>query len=146
MFLQVHPQGWNVLSRNVTTDEQSEWTCVHDIQDIIQTVDLTVPEEPASEEANRLETSLADDPMQVYLNENLFIVLNYLKICFVIFFRESRHHRRTHVVIPRELTNQNTAPFSVFSPRGTRQADLWEAMMNVSGGTRIRSLRYLSGT
>jgi hypothetical protein len=37
-------------------------------------------------------------------------------------------------------------PFSVLGPtRGNRQADLWEAMMNVSGGNRIRSLRYLSG-
>lgn len=37
-------------------------------------------------------------------------------------------------------------PFSVLGPtRGNRQADLWEAMMNVNGGNRIRSLRYLSG-
>lgn len=31
--LQIHPQGWCALSRNITTDERSEWTCVHDIQD-----------------------------------------------------------------------------------------------------------------
>jgi len=37
-------------------------------------------------------------------------------------------------------------PFSVLGPtRGNRQADLWEAMMNVNSGNRIRSLRYLSG-
>lgn len=37
-------------------------------------------------------------------------------------------------------------PFSVLGPtRGNRQADLWEAMMNVNGTNRIRSLRYLSG-
>ncbi|CAG2240619.1 DDB1- and CUL4-associated factor 10-like [Mytilus edulis] len=31
--IQVHPQGWCVLSRNVSRDYKSEWTCVHDIQD-----------------------------------------------------------------------------------------------------------------
>ncbi|XP_014284722.1 DDB1- and CUL4-associated factor 10 homolog [Halyomorpha halys] len=31
--LQVHPQGWCALSRNISNDENSEWTCVHDIQD-----------------------------------------------------------------------------------------------------------------
>ncbi|XP_063233289.1 DDB1- and CUL4-associated factor 10 [Bacillus rossius redtenbacheri] len=31
--LQIHPQGWCALSRNITNDESSEWTCVHDIQD-----------------------------------------------------------------------------------------------------------------
>ncbi|XP_057329791.1 DDB1- and CUL4-associated factor 10 [Microplitis mediator] len=31
--LQVHPQGWCVLSRNVGNEEKSEYTCVHDIQD-----------------------------------------------------------------------------------------------------------------
>lgn len=59
----MHPQGWNVLSRNITTDEQSEWTCIHDIQDISSTEELEETEEIHSEEANRLEHSLADDPM-----------------------------------------------------------------------------------
>ncbi|XP_046383113.1 DDB1- and CUL4-associated factor 10 isoform X2 [Ischnura elegans] len=31
--LQVHPQGWSVLSRNISNDETSEWSCVHDIQE-----------------------------------------------------------------------------------------------------------------
>ncbi|KAJ4446314.1 hypothetical protein ANN_13009 [Periplaneta americana] len=31
--LQIHPQGWCALSRNISNDELSEWTCVHDIQD-----------------------------------------------------------------------------------------------------------------
>jgi len=52
-----------VLSRNVTTDEQSEWTCVHDIQEIVVPPELNVVEEPTSEEGNTLEHSLADDPM-----------------------------------------------------------------------------------
>lgn len=52
-----------MLSRNVTTDEQSEWTCVHDIQEIEVPKELSEPEETSSEEANSLEHSLADDPM-----------------------------------------------------------------------------------
>ncbi|KAE8752191.1 hypothetical protein FOCC_FOCC000984 [Frankliniella occidentalis] len=31
--LQIHPQGWCALSRNISHEELSEWTCVHDIQD-----------------------------------------------------------------------------------------------------------------
>jgi len=53
------------------------------------------------------------------------------------------------VVIPRDMNTgiSSMIPFSVLGPtRGNRQADLWEAMMNVNGGNRIRSLRYLSGT
>lgn len=32
--LQVHPQGWCVLSRNTSMDDSSEWSCVHDIQEL----------------------------------------------------------------------------------------------------------------
>uniref|UniRef100_A0A6B2EM11 Putative wd40 repeat-containing protein n=1 Tax=Phlebotomus kandelakii TaxID=1109342 RepID=A0A6B2EM11_9DIPT len=31
--LQIHPLGWCALSRNISYDESSEFTCVHDIQD-----------------------------------------------------------------------------------------------------------------
>ncbi|XP_013396001.1 DDB1- and CUL4-associated factor 10 homolog isoform X2 [Lingula anatina] len=31
--LQIHPQGWCALSRNSSGDENSEWSCIHDIQD-----------------------------------------------------------------------------------------------------------------
>ena len=32
--LQVHPSGWCVISRNTSNSDHSEWTCVHDIQDV----------------------------------------------------------------------------------------------------------------
>lgn len=32
--LQIHPQGWCAVSRNLSYDESSEWTCIHDIQEI----------------------------------------------------------------------------------------------------------------
>ena len=31
--LDVHPNDWSILSRNLSRDENSEWTCVHNIQD-----------------------------------------------------------------------------------------------------------------
>lgn len=31
--LQVHPHGWSVASRNLNSEENEEWTAVHDIQD-----------------------------------------------------------------------------------------------------------------
>ena len=30
--LELHPQGWCAVSRNTSSDENTEWTCVHDIQ------------------------------------------------------------------------------------------------------------------
>ncbi|XP_004923355.1 DDB1- and CUL4-associated factor 10 isoform X2 [Bombyx mandarina] len=30
--LQIHPQGWSALSRNLSHEDRSEWTCIHDIQ------------------------------------------------------------------------------------------------------------------
>lgn len=33
--LAIHPHNWVALSRNMNADEQSEWTCVHDIQEIV---------------------------------------------------------------------------------------------------------------
>ncbi|OAD56534.1 DDB1- and CUL4-associated factor 10 like protein [Eufriesea mexicana] len=41
--LQVHPKGWCALSRNVSSGEKSEWTCIHDIQerDVSATADQT---------------------------------------------------------------------------------------------------------
>ncbi len=32
--LHVHPHGWCVVSRNTSNLDKSEWTCVHDIQDV----------------------------------------------------------------------------------------------------------------
>ncbi|CAB0012685.1 unnamed protein product [Nesidiocoris tenuis] len=52
--LQVHPQGWCALSRNISNDENSEWTCVHDIQDLeYPTVDdRPSPENSGGEESD----------------------------------------------------------------------------------------------
>ena len=38
--LHVHPHGWCVVSRNTSNLDKSEWTCVHDIQDV--PIDATV--------------------------------------------------------------------------------------------------------
>ncbi|XP_045502641.1 DDB1- and CUL4-associated factor 10 homolog isoform X3 [Colias croceus] len=32
--LQIHPQGWSALSRNISHDDRSEWSCIHDIQPV----------------------------------------------------------------------------------------------------------------
>jgi len=32
--LRLHPEGWVALSRNTSSDENSEWCCVHDIQSL----------------------------------------------------------------------------------------------------------------
>ncbi|XP_063895759.1 DDB1- and CUL4-associated factor 10 isoform X2 [Helicoverpa armigera] len=37
--LQIHPQGWSALSRNISHDDKSEWTCIHDIQPISESSD-----------------------------------------------------------------------------------------------------------
>lgn len=52
--LQVHPQGWCALSRNISNDENSEWTCVHDIQDLEDNVsdEEMTPEQSGGEESD----------------------------------------------------------------------------------------------
>lgn len=42
--LQIHPYGWCALSRNNSYDESSEWSCVHDIQEL----------EPSEDEEDKL--------------------------------------------------------------------------------------------
>ncbi|RWS23083.1 hypothetical protein B4U80_05791 [Leptotrombidium deliense] len=46
--LEVHPHDWAIMSRNISRDENSEWTCVHDIQadrKPYQLVPVNVPKE-----------------------------------------------------------------------------------------------------
>lgn len=45
MALQIHPQCRCMLTRNVSCDEQSEWTCIHDINEEPETTDDEIPEE-----------------------------------------------------------------------------------------------------
>ncbi|XP_047512283.1 DDB1- and CUL4-associated factor 10 homolog isoform X4 [Pieris napi] len=40
--LQIHPQGWSALSRNISHDDRSEWSCIHDIQPHAPTSDKSV--------------------------------------------------------------------------------------------------------
>ncbi|XP_015119258.1 DDB1- and CUL4-associated factor 10 [Diachasma alloeum] len=55
--LQVHPQGWCALSRNVSNGEKSEWTCIHDIQER----ESPDPSKPQNDEDPSL-PSLSDPP------------------------------------------------------------------------------------
>ncbi|KAK2162968.1 hypothetical protein NP493_1494g00050 [Ridgeia piscesae] len=54
--LEVHPQGWCVASRNTSSGEDTEWTCVHDIQDSedMQDEDVIDPDrcEPSTSTSN----------------------------------------------------------------------------------------------
>ncbi|KAG7191124.1 hypothetical protein KM043_007156 [Ampulex compressa] len=54
--LQIHPQGWCALSRNVSSAEKSEWTCIHDIQerDMSNTTDQVKEGEEATPRFNEL--------------------------------------------------------------------------------------------
>ncbi|XP_012261961.2 DDB1- and CUL4-associated factor 10 [Athalia rosae] len=60
--LQVHPQGWCALSRNVSSGEKSEWTCVHDIQER----DVTEAEEQIKdiEDSSMQFNDLSDEDFQ----------------------------------------------------------------------------------
>ncbi|XP_064630318.1 DDB1- and CUL4-associated factor 10-like [Lineus longissimus] len=53
--LQVHPFGWCVLSRNTSSDENSEWTCVHDIQ--------AVPSDDDDDEEHSIKSDESDNLM-----------------------------------------------------------------------------------
>ena len=64
--LQVHPQGWCALSRNVSNGEKSEWTCVHDIQerDVSNTVDQATEGEDTTPPFNDVSVEEFEDFQQ----------------------------------------------------------------------------------
>uniref|UniRef100_A0A182M1I0 Uncharacterized protein n=1 Tax=Anopheles culicifacies TaxID=139723 RepID=A0A182M1I0_9DIPT len=47
--LAMHPQGWCTLSRNVSTDEMTEWSVVHDIQELPQDEEMDEDQEEVVE-------------------------------------------------------------------------------------------------
>ncbi|XP_074643304.1 DDB1- and CUL4-associated factor 10 homolog isoform X2 [Tubulanus polymorphus] len=51
--LQIHPYGWSVLSRNTSSDENSEWTCIHDIQEQPENDEREVEDESIQEESEQ---------------------------------------------------------------------------------------------
>ncbi|XP_063628078.1 DDB1- and CUL4-associated factor 10 isoform X1 [Cydia splendana] len=54
--LQIHPLGWSALSRNISHDDRSEWSCIHDIQPVECGRDSSVrdpPPAPAAPPARR---------------------------------------------------------------------------------------------
>ncbi|XP_053675072.1 DDB1- and CUL4-associated factor 10 [Anopheles nili] len=65
--LTIHPQGWCTLSRNVSCDEKTEWSVVHDIQEMPQNDDLDHDEEELLERENerRGEEETKDDSADV---------------------------------------------------------------------------------
>lgn len=63
--LQVHPQGWCVLSRNTSSDENSEWTCVHDIQDFPDLSKETNPSVPFEDNSEIPETEGKEESASV---------------------------------------------------------------------------------
>ncbi|XP_013171033.1 PREDICTED: DDB1- and CUL4-associated factor 10 isoform X1 [Papilio xuthus] len=46
--LQIHPQGWCALSRNISHGDRSEWSCIHDIQPTDSSDKSTLDTEPRS--------------------------------------------------------------------------------------------------
>ncbi|XP_015430172.1 PREDICTED: DDB1- and CUL4-associated factor 10 [Dufourea novaeangliae] len=64
--LQVHPQGWCALSRNVSNGEKSEWTCIHDIQerDTSSTADETKEGEETGPQFNDVTVEEFEDFQQ----------------------------------------------------------------------------------
>ncbi|XP_046545445.1 DDB1- and CUL4-associated factor 10 homolog [Haliotis rubra] len=56
--LQVHPQGWCVVSRNTSADEESEWTCIHNVQEFNE---ADVPSSPASNPDSDISESTSKD-------------------------------------------------------------------------------------
>ncbi|XP_041773341.1 DDB1- and CUL4-associated factor 10 homolog [Anopheles merus] len=59
--LTLHPQGWCALSRNISYDEKTEWSVVHDIQSWSENEDESDTEKQESDELN---TEDSQEPVQ----------------------------------------------------------------------------------
>ncbi|XP_040576260.1 DDB1- and CUL4-associated factor 10 homolog [Lepeophtheirus salmonis] len=68
--LQVHPQGWVVVSRNISSDNRSEWCCVHDLH--------SYPTNPLEDEmissssSDQRSPSFSNEAPQPSNSENIF--------------------------------------------------------------------------
>ncbi|XP_033756836.1 DDB1- and CUL4-associated factor 10-like [Pecten maximus] len=62
--LQVHPQGWCVLSRNTSRDRNSEWTCIHDVQDTKEDPEDSSAKDPTDTQKNCRSPSSSLSPVR----------------------------------------------------------------------------------
>lgn len=65
--LQIHPHGWCALSRNISYDESTEFTCLHDIQhrDYDESVELEIDMDVAKQKKILEETAALADNVPV---------------------------------------------------------------------------------
>lgn len=74
--LQIHPQGWCALSRNNSYDDSSEWTCIHDIQEMeseddepLDNIPARIPQpNPEIENQTRRRSSSQPEPPNIRID------------------------------------------------------------------------------
>ncbi|KAL1138049.1 hypothetical protein AAG570_009744 [Ranatra chinensis] len=134
--LQVHPQGWCALSRNISNDENSEWTCVHDIQDLEVTEDETTPEHSATEESDNDEQTTSGSSemasLVIGVNSRARVVANTESLGGRI---PRRTLRRQNAFRGFRTTETNRGELTVTS------ADVWEALVAIREARARRERR-----
>lgn len=53
LYVQIHPLGHSILSRNISYDEKTEWSCIHDINEESIDVKEHIQEEHKSSKRKR---------------------------------------------------------------------------------------------
>ncbi|XP_061402970.1 DDB1- and CUL4-associated factor 10 homolog [Musca vetustissima] len=64
LALQIHPLGHSILSRNISYDEKTEWSCIHDINEEPTDITEQVQEEHQSSKRKRKLVCESDDESQ----------------------------------------------------------------------------------
>uniref|UniRef100_A0A182LXN8 Uncharacterized protein n=1 Tax=Anopheles culicifacies TaxID=139723 RepID=A0A182LXN8_9DIPT len=71
--LAIHPQGWCALSRNISYDEKTEWSVVHDIQSWSEEEEDTCPDKENVSTEKEEETEKEQEPYQEADNRSAFV-------------------------------------------------------------------------
>ncbi|XP_023309359.2 DDB1- and CUL4-associated factor 10 homolog [Lucilia cuprina] len=69
LALQIHPQGHSILSRNISYDEKTEWSCIHDINEEPGDITERIKEEHISSRRKRKLQCDSDDETRNGLGE-----------------------------------------------------------------------------
>lgn len=68
-FFQIHPQGHSILSRNISYDEKTEWSCIHDINEEPGDITERIKDEHISSRRKRKLQCDSDDESRNALGE-----------------------------------------------------------------------------
>lgn len=112
--LEVHPHSWAILSRNITRNDDSEWTCVHDIQDDVKPNKLIRIHVPK------------DNPVHTYEHPRRRL--------------QAANQESQHLIAPQSLASNSVSSQNVVSPNSSDSSSSTSSSPSVSSTSTFASI------